>query len=97
MPGILLCEAVFQAGSFLLAERLAKAHSDSRRYTPILSRIREAKFKNMVQPGDEIRIKAVFKKILMGRFYALSGSIYCHHNRKTVLNIEFVLTFIEEE
>lgn len=66
MPGILLCEAVFQAGSFLLAERLAKAHSDSRRYTPILSRIREAKFKNMVQPGDEIRIEAVFKKILMG-------------------------------
>lgn len=96
MPGVLLCEAVFQAGSLLLVERLAQTLGDRYRYTPILSRIREAKFKNMVRPGDEIRIEAIFKKTLMGRFHSLSGSIH-REDGKPVLTIEFALALIEAE
>ena len=96
MPGVLLCEAVFQTGSFLLVHRLANAVPEPHRYTPILSRIREAKFRNMVKPGDEIRIEATFRKTLMGRFHTLSGSIDRQDN-KPVLTIEFTLALIEEE
>ena len=96
MPGVLLCEAVFQTGSILLVNRSAETVSDRHRYTPILSRIREAKFKNMVRPGDEIRIEAIFRRTLMGQFHSLSGAID-RQDAKPVLTIEFTLALIEEE
>ena len=60
MPGVLLCEAVFQAGALLLSERLrAEGGTDAAQApVPVLTRIFGAKFKREVHPGDVLDIRA---------------------------------------
>ena len=57
MPGVLLCEAVFQAGALLLSERL-RAEGTAETAVPVLTRIFGAKFKSEVHPGDLLEIRA---------------------------------------
>ncbi|MGE9294600.1 MAG: 3-hydroxyacyl-ACP dehydratase FabZ family protein, partial [Puniceicoccales bacterium] len=52
MPGVLLCESAFQTAAIYLVKRMEGAGADMANRTPILSRIMEAKFKNMVRPGE---------------------------------------------
>jgi len=52
MPGVLLCEAVFQAGALLLSF----AEPTSNQALPVLTRIHNARFKRQVIPGDTIRL-----------------------------------------
>ena len=60
MPGVLLCEAVFQAGALLIGEQVSK--EDTLTGVPVLTRIQGAKFKREVRPGDTIAIEAVIKE-----------------------------------
>jgi len=62
MPGVLLCEAVFQAGALLVGE-LLKSEQD-RSGVPVLTRINGAKFKREVRPGDTIEIRAALTEQL---------------------------------
>ena len=89
MPGVLLCEAVFQTGAVYLSERIAKAGETMENRTPILSRINEAKFKHMVKPGDEITIEARFVETLLG-FYFMRGTVRTGEG-KLALTVAFVL------
>lgn len=61
MPGVLLCEAVFQAGAILLSEIFIREHMDEEseilKNLPVLTRIQSAKFKREVHPGDTITIE----------------------------------------
>lgn len=91
MPGVLLCEAVFQAGAVLLVKQFA-GEIGSR--TPVLTRIREARFKNIVRPGDILTINASLTET-MGQFHFLRGSISCENRR--ILTIDFSLALIEEK
>lgn len=54
-PGVLLCEAIFQSGAILIGER-NKENGALSEHLPLLARIREAKFKKPVFPGDIIVI-----------------------------------------
>ena len=56
MPGVLLCEAVFQTGAIYLAEKLGAEALDASKVDPVLSRIRDARFKRMILPGDVVEI-----------------------------------------
>ncbi|MGW8287220.1 MAG: 3-hydroxyacyl-ACP dehydratase FabZ [Desulfobulbales bacterium] len=59
MPGVLLCEAVFQTGALFMARMLQNPGttiSDSTK-KPVLTRIRKAKFKREVKPGETIRMQ----------------------------------------
>ena len=58
MPGVLLCEAIFQSGALLMAKN-ARDQSGPRRQLPILTRIGGAKFKRTVGPGDTIRMEVM--------------------------------------
>ncbi len=53
MPGVLLCEAAFQSGALLMSYIMEGGLEGK---TAVVSRIKNAKFKNMVRPGDEIII-----------------------------------------
>ncbi len=55
LPGVLLCEAVFQAGALLIACGLQK--EDQAAGVPVLARIQGASFKREVGPGAVIRIR----------------------------------------
>ena len=74
MPGVLLCESVFQTGAIFLADYLKNQSLKDEDVTPVLSRIRDARFKRMVLPGDEIEI-SVSLKDQIGQFYNLTGEI----------------------
>ena len=58
MPGVLLCEAVFQTGALFMSRMLQESDQAqvSIGKTPVLTRIKGAKFKREVKPGDTIRM-----------------------------------------
>ena len=93
MPGVLLCESVFQTGAVFLADRLEGSLVDDS-VTPVLSRIRDARFKRMVLPGDliEISVKLVDT---MGKFFNLTGEI--RNKGKVSLTVGFALALVKDE
>ena len=52
-PGVLLCEAVFQAGALYLSGGAAGAQSAG---VPLLVKISDVRFRNPVYPGDTVTI-----------------------------------------
>lgn len=92
MPGVLLCESVFQTGAIFLADYLKNQSLKDEDVTPVLSRIRDARFKRMVLPGDEIEI-SVSLKDQIGQFYNLTGEI--KNKGKTALTISFALALVK--
>lgn len=90
MPGVLLCEAVFQAGGVLLAEMLKsgdKRQSDDQALAkPVLTRILGAKFKREVLPGDTIAVSASLKE-RVGNAWFLKGAVRI--DGKVAVQVEF--------
>lgn len=85
MPGVLLCEAVFQAGALLIAETL-RGKQDLQGVVPVLTRILGAKFKREVRPGDLIEITAALKE-QVGPAWFLKGGVQV--GGKTAVQVEF--------
>lgn len=92
MPGVLLCEATFQAAAYFLVKRMAAAGQSAEGLTPVLSRIMETKFKTIVRPGDTIRIEVRFKET-MSKFHFLTAKIV-NQDGKLVLTNEFALALV---
>jgi 3-hydroxyacyl-[acyl-carrier-protein] dehydratase len=83
-PGVLLCEAVFQAGALHLSGSLAAQGASGG--VPLLVKISDVRFRNPVYPGDTVTIE-VKKKDMMGGFYIMSGAMKRGETR--ILNVEF--------
>jgi len=64
-PGVLLCEAAMQAGAVLLANVVADAPDR----VPVVSRINNVKFKNMVRPGDTVTLDINLTEQMAGAFF----------------------------
>ena len=90
MPGVLLCEAVFQAGALLIGELLRNEESRSaenpQRGIPVLTRILGAKFKREVHPGDTVEVAARLIERL-GPAWILKGSVRV--GGKVAVQVEF--------
>ncbi len=85
MPGVLLCEAVFQAGALLISEILQGGEEDIQG-VPVLTRILGAKFKREVVPGDTIELRAALKE-KMGPAWFMKGSVRVKD--KVAVQVEF--------
>ena len=72
VPGVILCEAVFQAGALLIGELLGE--EETIHEVPVLTRILGAKFKRKVRPGDTVEIRAALKEYV-GSAWFLKGSV----------------------
>ncbi len=83
-PGVLLCEAVFQAGALYLSRALAEQGLP--KGVPLLVKISDVRFRNPVYPGDTVTIE-VAKKDAAGGFYIMSGSMKRGESR--ILSVEF--------
>ena len=59
MPGVLICESIFQTGAILLSSIIG----DISEGTPVLTRISNAKFKNMVRPGAILELEAELEQL----------------------------------
>jgi 3-hydroxyacyl-[acyl-carrier-protein] dehydratase len=92
MPGVLLCEAVFQTAAVYMTRRHGNGEWDGGPRTPVLARIQQAKFKRMVRPGDLLRIEASFIETL-GKFHFMRGKAQV--DGKLALSVEFALAMLE--
>lgn len=85
MPGVLVCEAIFQSGAILLSRIIGQDGEG----VPVLARINNAKFKNMVKPGDTLEIEAeIAEKV--SNVYFLKGRASV--DGKTAVTVEFAVT-----
>lgn len=95
MPGVLLCEAVFQAGGVLLAERMRSgsgpSSGESTPAKPVLTRIIGAKFKREVKPGDQIEVSARLVE-QVGPAWFLKGTVRV--DGKVAVQVEFAVTLV---
>ena len=94
MPGVLICESVFQSGCAMVSRQMAATKDDLARYTPVLARISDVRFKSIVKPGDELIIDVKLKERL-GRFLFLSGSVQTADHRK-VLTVNFGVALLDK-
>jgi 3-hydroxyacyl-[acyl-carrier-protein] dehydratase len=69
-PGVIVTEAVVQAGAILLSHSLGDGIGKK---VPLLTRLKDVKFKSMVRPGDTITLTAEIEEILGSAFY-MKGS-----------------------
>ena len=92
MPGVLLCETVFQAAAIYMSKTFGGA--DGEKQTPVLVRIKEAKFKRMVRPGDFLRIEATFEETV-GKFHFMRGRISL--DGKVAMMVSFALAMVDDE
>ncbi|MCL2789678.1 MAG: beta-hydroxyacyl-ACP dehydratase [Desulfobulbus sp.] len=86
MPGVLLCEAIFQAGALLIGELMGNKGAVGEGGMPVLTRIMGAKFKREVRPGDTLEIIATLIE-RMGPAWLLKGSVRV--DGKTAVQVEF--------
>ena len=89
MPGVLLCEAVFQAGALLISESLTNDQGKAAEGVPVLTRILGAKFKREVVPGDTITLTAALAE-KVGPAWFMKGSVKVAG--KVAVKVEFACT-----
>ena len=91
MPGVLICEAVFQSSSILMSKRAGTPPDD--RHIPLITRISNVKLKRVVLPGDLMEVEVKLKEIL-GQAAYMSGKVKVVE--KTVLTVEFTTMLVTE-
>ncbi len=84
MPGVLLQEALFQSGAALMAGRAGGGLG-------VVTRVQNAKFKNMVRPGDELVMDVELTESISNAHY-MKGTTKV--DGKTVLVIEFAVASV---
>ncbi|MBF0198391.1 MAG: 3-hydroxyacyl-ACP dehydratase FabZ [Planctomycetes bacterium] len=92
MPGVLLCECVFQAGALFLAQSLDLGE-EANNSSPAVTRINNVKFKLPVRPGDKLDIHAQLTD-RMGKVFYMKGHI--SREGKKVMSLDFACTLIED-
>jgi len=91
MPGVLICEAVFQSGAILMG-KLADTQVDDGRI-PVISRISNVKLKHAVKPGDLMEMEVMLKEVV-GPAHYLAGKVTV--GGKTALTVEFSAMLVTE-
>jgi len=90
MPGVLICESIFQAGAILISSIIAYAGGG----TPVLTRISNARFKNMVKPDARLALEAELVEKVSNAFF-MKGSARC--DGKTAVTVEFAVSLATSE
>ena len=89
-PGVLLCEMVFQAAAVLISYRL----TEETKGVPVLVKISDARFKQIIRPGDEVEITSTFIEQVSNAFY-MKGTV--RKNGKTAVRVQFTCALVPEE
>ena len=81
VPGVILCECAVQAGAVMLSELMAGEEG-----VPVLTRMGDVKFKNMVSPGDIIEMHVKLDDVVSNAYY-MTGQVKC--NGKLAARLSF--------
>jgi len=90
MPGVLICESVFQSGAALMGREVAPVPAGR---VPMVSRINNVKLKHPVLPGDLMKIEVKLKE-RVGPAYYMSGKVTVRN--KVALTLEFTVLLVED-
>lgn len=93
MPGVLLCEAIFQSGALLMAKSLNFKEIEGE-MIPVLTRIKNAKFKQSVRPGAVAEIKVKLIEVISTASF-FKGTLKV--NGKTAVQVEFACALTQPE
>lgn len=85
MPGVLLCEAIFQTGALLISDLLRREGGIGKQ-VPVLTRITGARFKREVKPGDTITMQVKLQE-RVGPAWFMKGKLTVAG--KTAVQVEF--------
>jgi 3-hydroxyacyl-[acyl-carrier-protein] dehydratase len=88
MPGVLIFEAIFQAGAIMMGKRIA---NEGR--IPVLTRVNNIKLKHAVYPGDTLQVEVTLKDLVSTAAY-MTGKASV--NGKTAVSLEFTAMLVEE-
>jgi len=88
MPGVLICESIFQTGAVLLSNII----TDISEGTPVLTRISNGKFKNIVRPGSTLEIEVEIVERVSNAFF-MKGKASVEG--KTAVTVEFGVTLAQ--
>lgn len=69
-PGVLQCEACFQAGAVLIS-RMVEVPAGQ---VPVVTRVNNVQFRRMIRPGDTIEIRVDFTERLANA-YCMKGKV----------------------
>lgn len=89
-PGVLLCEACYQAGALLIAGNADGPLAG----TPVLTRSNNAKFKGMVKPGESIEVTCELTEKLQNAYF-MKGTV--RRGGKVVLRLDFAVSLVPRE
>jgi len=89
VPGVILCECLFQAGAAFLAHGLLTGKESAG--VPVVSRIYGAKFKKPVRPGDQLLLRCSLKERVRSTFF-LTGSAMVKESK--VASVDFAVTMV---
>jgi 3-hydroxyacyl-[acyl-carrier-protein] dehydratase len=92
MPGVLVCEAVVQAGGILVCS--ASSGEASRAKYALLTALDKVRFRHQVTPGDQLRLEAETVR-RRGRFWKMRGSAFVAD--KLAAELEFALAVVDPE
>ena len=83
MPGVLMCEFIFQSGAILMAVLENNSRDD---HIPVITRIQNVKLKNPAFPGYLLRAEVELKEKVGGAAY-MFGKVTS--NLKKILTVDF--------
>ena len=87
MPGVLICESIFQTGAILLSNIII----DISEGTPVLTRINNGKFKNIVRPGATLEMEVEIVERVSNAFF-MKGKASVEG--KTAVTVEFGVSLV---
>lgn len=82
-PGVLQCEACFQAGAVLISKLVPTGSNE----VPVVTRLNNVQFRKMIRPGETIELNVELTERVSNAFY-LKGK--CSVDGKVTVRLEFV-------
>ena len=82
LPGVLQCEAAFQAGAILISRLDAVADGQ----VPVVTRLNNTKFRRLVRPGETLDVEVELTEQLANAFF-LTGKVSV--DGQTATRLEF--------
>lgn len=70
LPGVIQCEAAFQAGALLISKTATIAPG----HVPVVTRLNNTQFRRLVRPGETLEIEVELTETLANAFF-LSGKV----------------------
>ena len=85
LPGVLQCEACFQAGAILVS----RLQSVSAGQVPVVTRVNNVKFRHMLRPGDVMELEVQLTERLQNTYF-MTGKVSA--GGRVAARLEFACT-----